>query len=400
MHQTNNYTQSSVPLDHAPNYDPPPYESATAAAGSHGLDKGAGAGAGGSKWNPKNWGLKTKIGVGLAVAVAIVVIVVGAYYGTRNEEYPDYSRLNYTLTKEYSGTNFFDDFEFYTATDPTHGFVDYVDNRTATLMNLTYASSTSAILRVDHTESGQQIRTSGRKSVRITSNTRYDLGLFVFDIQHSPYGCATWPAVWLSDPNNWPSNGEIDILEGVNQVSNNRSQTTLHTSSDCKMSHVKRKESGSVLATNCWNETDANAGCGVQGGKNSFGAGFNAHGGGVYAMELRDAGIRVWFFGRGDEPADLANSTYTNGSSVRPDPSRWGEAMADFPSTDCDVSTHFRNQSIIANIGVCGDWAGSPAVYTTKDSCPATCATYAETNASAFDKAYWEFNSFRVYTAT
>lgn len=29
---------------------------------------------------------------------------------------------------------------------------------------------------------------------------------------------ATWPALWLSDPDNWPTNGEIDVMEQVNQA--------------------------------------------------------------------------------------------------------------------------------------------------------------------------------------
>lgn len=51
------------------------------------------------------------------------------------------------------------------------------------------------------------------------------------------------------------------------------------------------------------------------------------------------------------------------------DPSSWGTALADFPNTNCDIGSHFRNQSIIANIDLCGDWAGNAAVYTA-DGCP------------------------------
>lgn len=61
-------------------------------------------------------------------------------------------------------------------------------------------------------------------------------------------------------------------------------------------------------------------------------------------MELRDAGIRVWMFSRENSPSDIPNS------SSCPDASTWGEALADFPSKHCDISSHFKDQSIIANI--------------------------------------------------
>lgn len=109
-------------------------------------------------------------------------------------------------------------------------------------------------------------------------------------------------------------------------------------------------------------------------------------------MELRSAGIRVWFFPRSSIPADI-----TSGNS--PDPSSWGTAFADFPSTGCDISSHFRNQSIIANINLCGDWAGSPKVFNDQFHCPGTCADWVATQASSYQTAVWEFNSFKVYQA-
>ena len=55
----------------------------------------------------------------------------------------------------------------------------------------------------------------GRDSVRISSQTAYDEAVFVLDLQHMPYGCATWPAFWtLSQQGPWPTGGEIDIIEG------------------------------------------------------------------------------------------------------------------------------------------------------------------------------------------
>jgi len=69
------------------------------------------------------------------------------------------------------------------------------------------------------------------------------------------------------------------------------------------------------------------------------------------AVEWRDAGIRIWQFARGAVPADVTGAA--------PDPSSWGTAMADFPSTNCNIGNHFKNQSIIVNIDLCGDMLAS-----------------------------------------
>jgi hypothetical protein len=245
---------------------------------------------------------------------------------------------------------------------------------------------------------------TGRFSVRVTSKNTYNNGLFLFDVKHTPYGCGTWPALWLTDPSNWPKHGEIDVLEATNQASDGN-QMTLHTTSDCSM-NVKRKQTGSTEKSNCDHSKDDNAGCGVKAEEDSYGVGFNKNGGGVMALEWRDAGIRMWQFARGSVPADVTDK--------KPNPSSWGTALADFPSTDCDVGSHFKNNSIIVNIELCGQlvyslYGDSGCKFNlspllslqrlTRNPGPSNCTDYVANNPTAFKDAYWEFGTFEVYQA-
>lgn len=326
-------------------------------------------------WDVKQWGWKKWAALAAGIIVIIVIGVVAGIESAKLNAYPDYSKLTYTLedTCSYlskssiyaatsnrnpdSGTDFFDNFDYYTGYDPSSGFVHYVDAISAnTTYNLTYATSTSAVLKVDTSVSNTSNpnASTGRFSVRVTSKKSYDTGLFIFDVIHTPIGCATWPALWLSDVDNWPTNGEIDVMEAVNVVADSENQMTLHTTDGCEMKS-KRKERGAVLSTNCLNSTNDNAGCGVTAPAQTFGTTYNNNGGGIVAMELRSAGIRMWQFTRSNVPADIAAGS--------PDPSTWSEATADFPSTHCDIDTHFKNQSIIMNIDLCGSWAGTASIY-------------------------------------
>jgi hypothetical protein len=363
-----------------PNGRPPTYISGVGKAG--GLDEESYSRKNPRNWSKKCWGILTA-----TVVILLIIVVTVAVAVSRANRYPTYSQLSYSVKDTYSGTGFFDNFDYFTGYDPAQGFVHYVDGPGSVQQNLTYASSSSAVLRVQNTDVDSS---TGRLSVRIESKNTYDTGLFVFDVLHSPYGCSTWPALWLSDQSNWPTNGEIDVMEATN-TANTGNQVTLHTTKGCTMS-VKRKETGNSLTTDCFNGTDSNAGCGVKASQATFGESFNSNGGGVYATELRSAGIRTWFFPRSDIPTDV-----TSGS---PDPSTWGEALADFPSTDCDIGAHFKNQSIIANIDICGQFAGAAEVFNTLGGCPGTCVDYVTNQpGSVYDNAYWEFASFKVYTA-
>ncbi|KKK21763.1 hypothetical protein ARAM_001696 [Aspergillus rambellii] len=339
-------------------------------------------------YNPRGWSPQAKLFAGSLCIAVMIGVIVGTVKWSELSRYPDYSPLNYRLVDTYAGTSFFDQFHYFSDPDPTYGFVQYVNESTALALNLTYATDLSATIKVDTTRKNP---ISGRQSVRIESKATYDTGLFLFDILHSPYGCGTWPALWLTDGYHWPVNGEIDVLEANNKATDGN-EMTLHTTAGCSMD-VRRKQSGQTVFTTCDNSTNGNAGCGVQGPALSYGKEFNDNGGGIYALELRAAGIRAWFFPRNLIPADI-----TNGSGT-PDPSSWGLALADFPNTSCDIPSHFKNQSIIANIDLCGQLGANAQFYTTLYGCPGECKDFVAHNPGNFTDAYWEFSSFKIYQA-
>ncbi|KAL1841360.1 hypothetical protein VTJ49DRAFT_7140 [Mycothermus thermophilus] len=354
-------------------------------------------------WNPLTWTRRIWLIV-FTVIILIVVAVVGAVVGVRatrggddgiDDSYPDYFKLNYTLADTYSGTTFFDKFTYFRDVDPARGHVHYVDPEYAGWFNLTYATEATAIVKVDTTvgPGDEPDASTGRFTVRLESKTQYGPGLFLFDVKHTPHGCATWPALWLADPNNWPFNGEIDIMEAVNQATTGNLMA-LHTTEGCTMENVRRELTGVPGQGDCHNATNYNTGCTVTGPPATYGAEFNRGGGGIVALEWRREGIRVWVFPRGSASAVTKLPGIGDGA---PDPSTWGTPLADFPATRCDMDKHFRNQSIIVNIDLCGYF--TEAVWESSGCSPKTCRDYVTETPSAFKDAYWEFGAFQVWQA-
>ncbi|KAF8593699.1 glycoside hydrolase family 16 protein, partial [Ceratobasidium sp. AG-I] len=228
----------------------------------------------------------------------------------------------------------------------------YVDLQTATSQGLAYlALEGQAFMPMDNTtvlSSGQP-----RKSVRVESYKRYGGGLLVLDIAKAPCGCC------IKVGPNWPWSGEIAVFEGVNQ--NKRNQVTFHTDTGCTITNPQNF-TGELLDSN-YDATGSSgdAGCGlINDSAESFGAPFNAVGGGVLASLWGSSGICVWFFHRSTIPHDITQNT--------PNPDNWGEPTALLSNTSCPPQAHFWDHQIVLNIDICGTKSSLAG------ACPGTCS--------------------------
>ena len=132
--------------------------------------------------------------------------------------------------------------------------------------------------------------------------------------------------------------GEIDIIEGINQ--NQQNHMNVITRQGCNMPFGTDK---GVEHRDCNNRD-----CAIDAGNSSsYGTGFNDVGGGVYAMELTSKSIKIWFFTR----VGIANDIQIGS----PDPTSWGAPLANWTADDqCDINQSFKNLSIIFDITFCG----------------------------------------------
>jgi hypothetical protein len=272
-----------------------------------------------------------------------------------------------------------------------------------------------------------------RNSIRLEGLRRFNRGLFIIDLRHMPAGCGSWPAFWLTDEENWPVNGEIDIVEGVNYQTT--AKTALHTTKECIMDSVPEgsktgtwdtavgipnKKTGIPdmtfrYAQNCFVYDPhqwINQGCVAQDVKldgRSLGMPLNANGGGVFALEWDPANrhLRSWIFSpHGRVPTNLRNAlrTATNADSstrIAPDTNLWGLPYGYFPigeGTHCP-SKHFRNMRLVINLAFCGSVAGNRYFM----DCPKqfkeykTCNEWVASNPDELQEAYWKIRGVYVY---
>lgn len=301
----------------------------------------------------------------------------------------------FVLSKSLVGHQFFDAFTWETFDDPTHGAVVYTGLEDAKKLNLTYATHNSFVMHADDT-TVLAPDAVGRRSIRITSLATYEDSITVIDLKHMPAGCATWPAFWtFSQTEVWPAGGEIDIIEGANTQTENWS--TLHTLPGCNMTQ-KRHQTGTTVSTVCDVNVNFNQGCQTQfNTPKSYGAGFNAVGGGWYAMKrtYRD-GVWVWFWAR-DDPT-VPDEVRFGKSQLKPNPSAWGTPGARFPPDECNFKKFFDAHQMVFDLTFCGDLAGNLYASSGCGADIQACRDFVLNNPSSFKEAYWDIKSLRIYT--
>ena len=141
---------------------------------------------------------------------------------------------------------------------------------------------------------------------------------------------------WMVGPN-WPHQGEIDIIEGVNDDTTD--QMTLHTGTGCSPSPGEGGQLGQATGDSDCGEGGGYTGCGVNSDDgNSYGTGFNVAGG-VYAMEWTSSSIKVWYFSRENVPSDIDSL----------DPSTWGTPAANWGG--CAFDTYFKDLGLVRESG-------------------------------------------------
>ncbi|KAF9645645.1 hypothetical protein BDM02DRAFT_3156811 [Thelephora ganbajun] len=237
------------------------------------------------------------------------------------------------------GGQFYDNLLFDSVAGPIHSpsthiysgmRTNCVDQSTAITNNLTYSAGDTFTLCTD---SGTMVTSgkSGRKSVRLVSWER-------FQYPHR-HGCGTWPAIEEAGLANWPYEGEVNIPEGMNDVSPNT--MTLHTSPGC------------TIPTG--------------------------------AMERTGSFFKIWFWPRNGNTPDEVR--YGNGQIS-------GTPAAFFPNWQYDINGKFGGDNLIINSTLRSNWAGNSF---NGGGYPGPCIELVDNNPGAFVDAYFNIGSVRIY---
>jgi hypothetical protein len=386
-------------------------------------------------------------GAGLGFLVAVVVVTSSKLLNPSSSSFSLRRATGpYRLLQRQVGESFFEHYEFFDGDDSlgSAGYQTYVGEARAKKLNLANVTREKTKKGEEEKEFVYMQSVAGkdggfRESVRLEGKQRFNRGLFVLDVAHMPSGCGVWPAFWMTDEDNWPNNGEVDIVEGINTQS--VVKTALHTSESCSMyAHVpdyaktgvwdtstglpdtftgQPNYINRVQADNCWAQAPhqwGNQGCVLASTDNgTIGEAMNEIGGGVYVLEWDPVNgyFKSWVFKNGEIPKNLQESMASSNEDpkvdqVVPEPEDWPTPYAYFAIGDgsgCS-NDHFKNMRLVFNLAFCGAVAGNrffkdcPALsqkFNVSSDSVLTCNAYMESEPDALSEAYWKIRGVYVY---
>ncbi|KAJ2905827.1 putative glycosidase [Zalerion maritima] len=314
-----------------------------------------------------------------ALLLIIAMIVTTIWLWVPMAKYPKYSNLDYELVEVYNGTEFFENFHF-------SGEVSG-DNDQESLLRY---------------KAGQW-NAAGRASVLVSSYSKFQRGLFVFNILHTPHGCGVWAQLRLQDVDRFPDHGEITVMDSVhNGTTGNIMGMFVHaTHCDMDPPNVYRRGTGHVdgPTSTCSQRLHGRKGCRFIGRNDTFGPQFNAerhHGGGHGSASATVTGAS------GGENS----SARGGGGAVAVEWRQEGirHPVADFPHTHCTITEpNLKDLKVVININMCGlrpehSWSDSgccPGPGCSKDD--ETCRRFVASHPEAMENAYWEFESIKIF---
>ncbi|KAL1736812.1 glycoside hydrolase family 16 protein [Schizophyllum commune] len=253
----------------------------------------------------------------------------------------------YSVYKDLSGQAFLDFFHYDVHPSDNEGVANYVDGPSN---GLTYVDGNGkVVVAVETTNNVNGLRKAVRMVSTETFNPSQNL-LFIFDVQQMPAACGTWPALWFTGAN-WPYDGEMDVIEGVNKYVQN--VMSVHTGPGCYWPDYTMGTLTDLMANepqvhSCDATVDYMSCGGTQKSKTSFGEAFNNAGGGVFTLEFLQTGIVMHFWNRNEIPQDILNGN--------PTPYTWGKETYWIPQDQCNISDHFKNQMLVINTNLGGTY--------------------------------------------
>lgn len=188
-------------------------------------------------------------------------------------------------------------------------------------------------------------------------------------------------------------------MEGIGYTSmgQNANTMTVHMGADSPNQAPNGSYVGTLGDTNC-NTTfgNGNSGCNFHDTNArgpSWGADFNAAGGGIWALQFGGGhGIKTWYWGRGYEPKELCLGV-RKPSPQKLNPEAWGLPTANFQSPVIDAN--LTGQTIVLDLTIGGDWAGNVPM---DGPCASMNFTEALQVGSNYKDAEFVLNAINVYT--